>query len=125
MRVQGTPRRAAEEIDLDREGSDGRLRRTVVYENERKPLLLEKADSDRGFHKGSLLPGERPAWSDSRGDPLPSIHAEGSDRSLLPSSRYDVVWEWEEAGSWQVITEAGHSDEEGGRLPCILPPYFS
>jgi hypothetical protein len=119
---RGRPRRALEddEEELEREGTDGRLRRRVtVYENERKPLLGARDGSDRGFHPDSLIPTERPQWSDSEGAPRPAVGGGlegggggGDDGALLPSAG-DVCWVWEEGSAWQVLTEQDRTDEEG------------
>ena len=117
MTPMGTPRAAPGVLEeLQRAGSDGRLRRLiVVYENARRPVmdLSEHDDADRGFHPSTLLPGERPQFSDSEGDvqlldPSDELNQPVLDKLLTTG------WEWEgEAKKWQVLTEAGRTDEEG------------
>ena len=116
MTPMGTPRAAPTVLEeLQRAGSDGRLRRLIViYENARRPVMdfIEHRQADRGFHASSLLPGERPQFSDSEGeiarsDPRDPLSQAALDRLKPPG------WDWEGEAQWQVLTEAGRTDEEG------------
>ena len=125
----GTPRSRPEVLEeLHRAGSDGRLRRLiVVFENSRRPVLDFSNHPDasaQGFHHSSLLPGERTQFSDSEGE---AHYSHPRDRESEPAldRLKPAGWVWE-GKEWQVLTEAGRTDEEGSRFfACFSRVLFS